>query len=127
MKPTFKADENLPVEVAQTLRKAGFDAATVHEQRLAGRPDETLAEVCQAERRTMITLDLDFADIRQYPPEQYAGMIVLRPSSQDVTHIVSLVNRLLNHLDTEPLKGRLWIVNDHSLRIRSSPEPPGMP
>jgi predicted nuclease of predicted toxin-antitoxin system len=41
----FKVDENLPVEVADSLRQAGYDTATV------------------------ITLDTDFADIRAYPPE----------------------------------------------------------
>ena len=28
----FKVDENLPIEIADLLRDAGFDAMTVHEQ-----------------------------------------------------------------------------------------------
>jgi predicted nuclease of predicted toxin-antitoxin system len=28
----FKIDENLPVEVAEVLRQAGYEAATVHDQ-----------------------------------------------------------------------------------------------
>jgi len=30
----FKVDENLPIEVAGSLRQAGYDAATVSEQHL---------------------------------------------------------------------------------------------
>lgn len=33
----FKIDENLPREVAELFRKAGYDAMTVHEQKLVGR------------------------------------------------------------------------------------------
>lgn len=32
----FKVDENLPIEVAEMLRQAGHDAATVLEQHLGG-------------------------------------------------------------------------------------------
>lgn len=60
----FKIDENLPVEVATMLRESGYDATTVHDQNLIGEPDAHLASVCQTEKRAVITLDIDFADIR---------------------------------------------------------------
>ena len=52
----FKIDENLPVEVAEVLRQAGYEAATVHDQNLAGEIDCTLALVCQSEQRALITI-----------------------------------------------------------------------
>lgn len=64
----FKIDENLPVEAAEILRQAGYDASTVVEQRLGGKPDSDIASVCQQEGRALITLDTDFGDIRAYPP-----------------------------------------------------------
>ena len=79
----FKVDENLPVELADLLREASHDAATVLEQQLAGAMDADVASVCQHEARALITLDTDFADIRAYPPEKYAGLIVLRLRRQD--------------------------------------------
>ena len=63
----FKIDENLPVEVAEVLRQAGYEATTVHDQNLAGEIDRTLALVCHSEQRALITLDTDFADV---PPQQ---------------------------------------------------------
>jgi predicted nuclease of predicted toxin-antitoxin system len=74
----FKVDENLPIEMAQKLRSAGYDAMTVLEQRMGGEPDTNLYRVCQAEQRVLVTLDLDFSDIRSYPPVKSAGIIVLR-------------------------------------------------
>ena len=78
----FKVDENLPLEVAGSLRQAGHDAATVWDQSLAGSPDRDIAAVCQTEGRALLTLDLGFADIRTYPPERFPGPIVLRLRSQ---------------------------------------------
>jgi predicted nuclease of predicted toxin-antitoxin system len=67
----FKLDENMPVEAAELLRAANYVADTVHDEQLAGHPDPDVALVCQREQRALITLDLDFADIRAYPPDQY--------------------------------------------------------
>ena len=58
----FKVDENLPIEVAELLKKAGHDATTVVEQRLGGEADAEIASVCQREGRALVTLDTDFAD-----------------------------------------------------------------
>ena len=75
----FKTDENLPREVADYLVQSGHDALRVDEQGLAGVADPGVAAVCLVERRAIVTLDTDFMDIRRFPPEQYAGIIVLRP------------------------------------------------
>ena len=82
----FKFDENLPVELAEELRAAGYEAATVDDQRLVGAGDRQLSEVCKSEGRILVTLDLDFADIRTYPPEEHPGLIVLRLVRQDRPH-----------------------------------------
>ncbi|MFN0170984.1 MAG: DUF5615 family PIN-like protein [Bryobacteraceae bacterium] len=66
----FKTDENLPVEAATALRDAGFDAETVWDEALAGSDDATIAERVRREGRILITLDLDFANIRAYPPDE---------------------------------------------------------
>ena len=74
----FKTDENLPVEAAATLRNAGFDVETVPEENLSGLDDETIVARVRGEGRVLLTLDLDFANIRAYPPDQHPGIIVLR-------------------------------------------------
>jgi predicted nuclease of predicted toxin-antitoxin system len=115
----FKVDENLPVEAADLLRQNHYDAMTILEQQMAGQPDEIIADACQRERRALITLDLDFSDIRCYPPENYAGIIVLRPANQGLGAVLRLVQRLLPLLAKEPLAGLLWVVDEHRVRIRS--------
>lgn len=83
----FKTDENMPIEAADDLRQAGHDALTAVGQQLAGQPDARVAEVCRMESRALVTLDLDFSDIRVYPPSDFAGIVVLRPSLQSIKNI----------------------------------------
>jgi predicted nuclease of predicted toxin-antitoxin system len=62
---------------------------------LAGAADPKVAAVCQAEARVLFTLDLDFADIRTYPPGDYAGIVVLRPNEPTRRQVPGLVTRVL--------------------------------
>ena len=115
----FKTDENLPVEVAATLRDAGHDAITVVEQHLGVRADQEVASLCQREDRVLVTLDTDFADIRIYPPQKFPGLIVLWLRRQDKPHVLEVLRRLTPIFASEPLEGRLWIVEEQRIRIRT--------
>ncbi|MCY2951589.1 MAG: DUF5615 family PIN-like protein [Planctomycetota bacterium] len=121
----FKIDENVHPEVAGYLSEQGHDALTVWDEGLRGTADTSLAEVCRKERRTLLTLDVDFADIRVYPPEQYAGIIVLRLGSQSRIHVLQSVVRLaaLLSLTENKADGHLWIVDEQSVRVRGEDEP----
>lgn len=119
----FKTDENLPTEVAELLRQHGYDAMTVIEQQMSGEMDPVIARVCQAERRVLITLDLDFADIRSYPPEDHAGIIVLRPRSRTIPAIERLAQKLIRVLEDASVVGQLWIVDESHVRIRGEGHP----
>jgi len=55
---------------AGLLRENGHDAVGVVDQTLSGEDDPTVFEVCQDEDRELVTLDLDFAEVQAYPPEQ---------------------------------------------------------
>jgi predicted nuclease of predicted toxin-antitoxin system len=114
----FKVDENLPIETAEILQLAGHDAVTILDQQMGGQSDSRIGDIVCAEKRALITLDLDFADIRSYPPEQYAGLIVLRLAAQDKPRILSLVMRVVPMLKIESLIGSLWIVDENAVRIR---------
>lgn len=102
----FKADENLPIEAAAMLRDAGFDVTTVIEQELGGHPDPDVANVCRAERRALLTLDVDFANIDAYPPSQHSGIVVFRLGRQDKRHILAVLRNLIAHLTDVELTGR---------------------
>jgi predicted nuclease of predicted toxin-antitoxin system len=114
----FKVDENLPIEAAEMLQQGGHDAATVLEQHLGGSDDAQLAALCQLESRILVTLDMDFSDIRNYPPAEFPGLVVLRLRQQDKPHVLDVLVRLVQVLDQEPIEGNLWIVEENRIRIR---------
>ncbi len=115
----FKTDENIPLEAADLLRAAGHDTLSVFDESLAGRPDGKIASVCQEERRTLITLDTDFSDIRTYPPADYPGLRVLRLPRQSVPEVTRVIRRLLEVLKRTDCHGQLWIVERDRIRARS--------
>jgi hypothetical protein len=61
---------------------------------------------------------MGFADIRAYPPQEYAGLIVLRLKQQDKLHVLQVFERLLKVLQDETLEHTLWIVDERRIRIR---------
>jgi predicted nuclease of predicted toxin-antitoxin system len=116
-RPAFKTDENLPREVASLLKDHGYDALTVHDQALVGRPDEDIASVCKTENRALITLDRDFSNILAYPPADHPGIVVLRSDHHDKATVLALMSRVVVTLAKEPLAGKLWIVESDRVRI----------
>ncbi len=114
----FKIDENLPVNCADILLKKGYNAETVIQEDLQGATDQTLAEICKLENRILITLDLDFSDIRSYPPGYNPGIIVLRLSEQSIEASESAILRLTLLFPQESPINKLWIVDETNIRIR---------
>ena len=74
----IKLDENLGERGRQLFAEAGHDVSTVKDQGLAGAADPTVIDVCRAEGRCLVTLDLDFSNPFLFPPEPYAGIAVIR-------------------------------------------------
>jgi predicted nuclease of predicted toxin-antitoxin system len=114
----FKIDENLHQDIAEALRSRGHDALTVYDQKMRGNPDARLGEVCRSEGRAIVSLDLDFANLRDYPPQDYPGLIVLRLADQSRPYVLRIFGSVLDLLDREALAGSLWIVEEHRVRIR---------
>ncbi len=75
-------------------------------------------DACRAENRILITLDLDFADIRLYPAGEHQGIWVLRPHVQSIGSTLRLLESALRVIDTEPAKNQLWIVEPGQVRVR---------
>ncbi len=115
----FKTDENLPVEAAAALRAAGYDATSVLEQQLGGRPDPRIGDVCRHEGRVLVTLDMDFADIRTYPPGDHPGIIVLRLERQSRPQVLHYLARVIRALATASCERQLWLVELERIRVRS--------
>ena len=119
MRLRFKLDENLDPKLANCLESAGHGAATVVAQGLRGSSDEVVSEVCRVEQRCLITADVGFANLLQYRPGDYAGIIVLRHPSPSLKAYRDLIEQLLIAVSEQDPTGALWIVEPGRVRIRT--------
>jgi predicted nuclease of predicted toxin-antitoxin system len=114
----FKLDENLPAELVADLRLAGHDAETVPDEGITGAPDSMLVEKVRSEGSVLLTLDKGIADVRTYPPEDYADIILFRPSTSGRGAVLAFVRRHLHTILQTDLAGHLLVVTDRSIRVR---------
>lgn len=119
----FKLDENLPIDAALILRANGFEADTVCDELLCGIDDEALSIQVRAENRILVTLDLDFSNIRTYAPDDYAGIIVLRLKRQDKPTVLAYMRRIVMALQKRSPDHELWIVQHNRVRFRRGLQP----
>lgn len=118
MATRFKLDENIPRDAEALLRDAGHNVETVLAEQLGGRADPLVLDACRSEDRVLVTFDLDFADIRAYPLASHLGIWVLRPVTQSIENTLMLLRGALKLIESETLRGRLWIVESNRVRIR---------
>ena len=118
----FKLDENLGTRTRNIFIDRGLDVHTVRDEKLQGTNDSDLYEVCCREQRTLVTLDLDFANIVRFPPQKGAGIVVIRLGrNPSLPLLEDLVRQFLDAMDNQPLlKGQLWVVEPGRIRVRQS-------
>ena len=66
----FKLDENFGNRTQKIFELFSYDVQTVRAEALQGAPDQMRYEICCQEQRCLVTLDLDFADVIRFPPQQ---------------------------------------------------------
>ncbi len=113
----FKLDENADPRWRIPLEEAGHQVSTVREERLQGSDDRLIARTCKDQGLCLITADLGFAQILEYPPNEYSGIIILRHPAPTLAGMNLLVRQIAVALKTRsPLK-RFWIVEPGRIRI----------
>jgi predicted nuclease of predicted toxin-antitoxin system len=118
----FLIDADLPRSLAETIRKRGHEATDVRDIGLRSAKDPIIARYAREHRLCLITGDYDFANIRNYPPEQYAGLVVLfLPRTATAAYINQLADQFLASEDLLiQLPGQLAIVEPGRVRLRHS-------
>lgn len=113
----FKLDENADPRWRTPLEEAGHHVSTVLEQHLQGSDDSIVAQTCKDRGLCLITVDLGFAQILKYPPDEYPGIVVLRHPNPTLAAMNQLVRQVAVALKTQSPRRRLWIVEPGRIRI----------
>jgi predicted nuclease of predicted toxin-antitoxin system len=118
----FLVDANLPLSVAPRIRALGHEAIDVREIWMGSADDNVIARHARENTFCLITRDKDFGDIRNYPPGDYGGIIVLDlPDDFTATEVLRILEVFLSRKEwLERLPGRLAIVEPSRVRFRPS-------
>jgi predicted nuclease of predicted toxin-antitoxin system len=113
-----KLDENLSNSHVIFLQEVGYECDRVTDEGLSGEDDQVIwQQVCQ-EGRFLITLDLDFSDIRLFPPGSHPGILLLRPQKLSRQSVLELLAKIISEHPLETLKGCLVVADEQKTRIR---------
>jgi predicted nuclease of predicted toxin-antitoxin system len=117
--PDFLLDENMPLSVVSTLEEQGYRARHVAGMGLGGAPDETIFDRAQAEGWIIVSRDLGFGSLLDYPLGTHAGIVVVRvPYTFTAAQVCSVVSTFLSTVAPETLREALAIVEPGRYRIR---------
>jgi predicted nuclease of predicted toxin-antitoxin system len=114
----LKLDENLSRHLKGVLNQLGHDVLTAADENLLSRPDTEVAAAAGREGRMLLTLDVEFADLRKYPPGSHPGIILFRPISMGPLSVNRLIEKFVRSTDLSVLSACVAVVEPHSVRVR---------
>lgn len=114
----LKLDENLGRSPQAALREAGHDVEHVHDEGLTGAKDERVWQQACAEGRMLVTLDLDFSDVRRFPSGSHPSIHLLRPRRRSRDAVLRVISRLLAESFLDSAAGCLVVADERRTRIR---------
>ena len=120
----FLVDADLPRRVLDLLHRHGHEAEDVRDIGRGDAPDEDIAAYAQSRQACLLTADRGIADVRNYPPERYFGVVVLRPPKDATAEVIAnLVESLVRQRQVlERVPGRLAVVEPGRVRMRPAAE-----
>lgn len=115
----LKLDENLSRHLKSALSEIGHDVLTAADEDLLSRPDTVIAATTRREDRILLTLDVEFADLRKYPPGAHPGILVFRPPSFGPASVNTFIVDWIRSLDLKKLSSCVAVIDARGVRVRS--------
>ena len=116
----FLVDENLPYGIVEYLSSQNHNVLDVVASPLRGSSDKVLWAKAAAERRIIVTRDLDFPlpGLKPHP----GGVILLRvPPNFTASQIVEIFKKTFTTIKPEDLAGNVAVITPGKIRIRPLP------
>jgi predicted nuclease of predicted toxin-antitoxin system len=117
----FLVDGDLPRSINNLLRRYKHEVVDVRDIGLRGAKDRQIADHARNKGLCLVTGDFDFSNVRNYPPKEYAGLVVLKlPRNATASFILNLLEGFLRKDDLiVQMPGKLAIVEPGRVRIRT--------
>lgn len=116
----FLVDADLSPRLAAIFAEYGHDSVHVYDETSSSAPDPQIAALANRTGRCIVTADFDFANVLDYPPRLFKGIVVLTlPYGVGPVYIEAIVRHFLDRLPSlSPIEGKLVIVEPGRIRVR---------
>ena len=111
-------DHCVPRKFHRLLQEWGYSSILLQEHLPVDSPDSDVLQTAQTLDAVLLTGDLDFSNILDYPPTDYVGLIVMRYEPDQETAIIATLKQLLSDLYRDDLRHVLVIAEPTRYRIR---------
>ena len=117
----FLADVGIGARVVEWLRDNGHDATHLSEEGLQRLPNGEIFDKGIAERRVILTFDLDFGEIAALSRGRKASVVVFRLHNTRSDHVIARLSVVLEESMSALEMGAVVVVEESRHRIRYLP------
>lgn len=89
------------------LKEWKYEVSLLYEHIPPDSDDADVIQIAQELDAVLLTEDFDFGNILDYPPQDYAGIVVLRYQAKDELRVINALKQALEDLYRDDLRGVL--------------------
>ena len=117
----FLCDMGVSRKVSHWLRSQGHESSHLGEEGLARLPNGLIFAKAIAEKRVVLTFDLDFGEIAALAGDRIASVVVFRLQNTRAEHVIERLSVALEKATEALNNGAIVTVEESRIRIRSLP------
>ncbi len=112
-KPKLLCDENIPLELIETLNNEGFDAKRVE----LGSKDKQIFTLSKSEERILVSSDKHFLNKIKFPPKESSGIVFIDMHPPLIETIHFSLTKLFKSVNLSEFKGRLFRLTSSGFKV----------
>lgn len=117
----FLADMGVALRVVERLRAEGHDVIHLREEGLHRLPNGAILDKAAAERRILLTFDLDFGEILALSGGQSVSVVLFRLHNTRTPHVLERLGKVLKDSGQAIEQGAVVVIEESRHRVRRLP------
>lgn len=114
----FLADMGVAERLVRWLRENGHDAIHLRDEGLHRLPNGEIFEKAFAERRILLTFDLDFGELLALSGGKRVSVVLFRLHNTRTPHVIDRLKKVLTDAGAALTEGAIVVVEESRHRIR---------
>jgi predicted nuclease of predicted toxin-antitoxin system len=117
----FLADMGVAMRIVEWLRSEGHEVSHLREEGLHRLPNGAIFEKAAAERRILLTFDLDFGEIMALSGGRLVSVILFRLRNTRTPHVIKRLKVILEESAPALKQSAIVVVEEARHRVRRLP------